>query len=371
MKILHFVSKMDRAGQETFIMNMYRSIDKEKFQFGFLCSLNEKGDYDDEIKSLGGKINYIKLSTQNSKLRHIKNIILMRDSLCELSSEYDILHIHNYHAFDSLLAVVAAKLAGFDKIVIHSHSDYADSHIKLHKIARFFLKRFKVIKLACSDSAGKWMFSNAKYYVIKNGIDSKKFEYNNEKRETLRKQMKLSKKFVIGHIGRFEPVKNHDFLIDLFYEYQKINQESVLLLVGRGTQQKAIEQKVTDLKIKDKVIFAGVRNDVNDIYQAMDLFIFPSKFEGLGIVAIEAQTSGLKCLVSEAIPKDIDVTENVERVSLQAPINLWISKINNAFLNKDNYTRKSYIDAVKEKGFDIYDSVKQLELIYEDKYDKI
>lgn len=362
MKILHFVSIMNRAGQETLIMNIYRNINKDEFQFGFLCSENRHGDYDDEIYSLGGDINYVALNRKSGKLRHIDNYFVLKNELKKYSSEYDVFHIHNHHAFDSYIAARAALKAGFKKVIVHSHSSFAEEHIKLHELFRKPLSKLNITKLACSDLAGKWMFGKSDYTVINNGIDVNKFAFDEKIREQYRKELNIAGKFVIGHIGRFMYVKNHEFLVKLFAEYKKVNENAFLLLVGAGEEFDKIKSLVASLGLDNDVAMPGIREDTAQLYSAMDMFILPSHFEGLGIVAVEAQCSGLPCLLADTVPTVAELTDNVLWESLSAPIENWCEKIEEC--KKKITNRTLYADIVRNAGYDINETYKAIGEIY-------
>lgn len=364
MRVLHYVTKMDRAGQETFIMNVFREIDRKKIQFDFLCTENSKGDYDNEINQLGGKIYYINLNQKNGKLRHIDNYIIQVKSLKSYVKTHEIFHIHTHHAFDAYISAKAAVKVGFKKVIVHSHSDYAEYHIILNRIFRHMLSKLPIIECACSKAAGEWLFSNKKYLIIKNGIKTEDFKYNKKIRSDYRKLLGIENKYVIGHVGRFEQMKNHELIVKAFAEFVNFNPDSSLVFVGDGSLINQIKQKVEEFGIKDKVLFLGVRNDVNNIYQAMDLFIFPSIFEGLGIVAIEAQCAGLVCLLSDNIPNEIEVSNNIIRCSLNEPLSRWCEKIQQCFNTIKLKERVSGRKKVVEAGYDIIDTCEKISDIY-------
>lgn len=364
IKVLHFVTIMNRGGQETFIMNMYRNIDRSKVAFGFLCSGEGKGDYDEEILSLGGKIHHVKLDNGTSKSRHIRNYKTLKKSFSELSKQYDIVHIHNYHAFDMSRDAKAALTAGFKKVVVHSHNASADGHLKLHMIFKKIISDLKVTRLACSEDAGKWMYTNDDFTVINNGIPVKSFEYNEEERKRVRDELEIQDKFVIGHVGRFFPQKNHQWIVKVFAEYSKRNAKAVLLLIGNGELFSDIKQMVKDLDIAEKVYFLGVREDTAALYSAMDMFFMPSIFEGLGIVGVEAQVSGLPCLMTDSLPLELNLTDRVYRASLEKSETYWANEIERIEQLVRTTKRKNQSDIIKQKGFDAFENALELQSIY-------
>lgn len=362
-KVLHFVSRMDRAGQETFLMNMYRGIDRDKVQFGFLCSKDGVGDYDEEIISLGGEIFHCQLDRKSGKIRHVDNYNLLVKEFSQFKNEYDIVHIHNYHAFDMTISAMAALSAGIKNVIVHSHNASADGHLKLHYMFRPILSHLPLIRLACSEDAGKWMY-NRRFTVIRNGINVEQFDYNLINRQRKRKELEVENKFVIGHVGRFDYQKNHEFLIKLFSEFAKKNPNAFLLLVGQGVLQEKMKGLVKSLGIEENVKFMGVREDTDELYQAMDVFVFPSLFEGLGIVAVEAQTAGLPCLINSALPHDLDITNNIYRCGLQEPIQKWEDYLQLIYNNCSREKRKGYAEIIRNAGYDSHDSICKLEAIY-------
>lgn len=364
MKVLHFVSIMNRAGQETFIMNMYRNIDKSKVQFGFLCTINKEGHYDKEIKELGGEIHYINLDQKDGKMRHFDNYKVMCKEFKQYVDEYDVFHIHNYHAFDMFLAAQAAVKAKFRKVIVHSHNSSVESHIKLHTIFKPLLNKLSVEKLACSKMAGRWMYTDETFTVIPNGIDAKRFQFNEDVRNEVRDLLDVKNEFVIGHVGRFEPPKNHEFIIDVFAEFCKKHDNTTLILLGVGYLQESIKEKVEKAGICDKVKFLGSRDDTDRLYQAMDVFFFPSLFEGLGIVTVEAQSAGLPCLIASHLPEDIDINSNVRRCSLEEPLEVWCKKLEDIYQETKQTVRLKSVEKVEEAGFDAVLSAQKLQRIY-------
>ena len=320
-RILQIVPNMQSGGLETFIMNMYRNIDRSKFQFDFIVHYRERKFYDDEIEKMGGKIYRFSLRNDNNIIKYIIEL----DAFFKKHKEYKIIHCHM--ASIGFLAFLLAKKNGIKIRIAHSHNSNTENTLK-GVIKSILIKPFKYLsthRLACSEQAGKFLFGKMKFKVVENAIDISEFLYNFDVRQKVRKELNLQNKFVIGHIGRFCKQKNHDFLIDCFAKFHKENNESVLLLIGEGELKEKIQTKVKELNLDESVIFLGNRKDVNELYQAMDCFAFPSKFEGLGIVLIEAQVSGLKVIASTNIPEEAIITDNIKLLNTE--INLWIENI--------------------------------------------
>lgn len=358
VKVMHAVSIMNRAGQETFIMNMYRNINRNKIQFGFQCSVSGEGDFDDEIRRLGGKIYHLEENKCQIPFLKYLNEIRIQYRFFKKHNEYSVYHIHTYHAFNAWLSIVGAKMAGVQKVVLHSHNTFG-MHPQLHKIFRTFLKYMKIERLACSKKAAEWMYGEkevSRVKVINNGIDTESFVFQQEEREKKRKELGLEKKTIIGHIGRFMPQKNHEFIIDIFSEISKKDENAVLLLIGEGELLAEIKDQVESKNLTGKVYFLGVRSDIQELLWAMDLFLFPSVYEGLGIVVVEAQAAGLPVLTSTTLPEETKITNNIQYMSLNDLPSTWaeqaliMSKLghDNTLddLKKANYDMKQNIDVM-------------------------
>ena len=362
VKVLHYVGVMKRAGLETFIMNMYRKLDLKKFQFGFLCTIDERGDYEEEILNLGGEIFHVSLNKTKGKLRHIKNYFILRQELKKLSVKYDVFHVHHYHAFDAYIAAKAAISAGFKKVIVHSHSDSTDNHFRLHAFFKHKLSRLNITKIGCSQQAANWMFDSSDF-ILKNGIDTQHFKFDLEIRNSMREKYGLKNEVVWGHVGRFDPVKNHDFLIKLFSYYYIQHPNSKLVLIGDGYEKQRIIEMCEKIGLRNSVIFAGIQNDVSPFYQMMDVYLMPSIYEGVSLTAVEAECSGLPCVFSSTISKEIDLRNNVLHCSLNKGFDVWIQAVN-SLLIKDNPREKAYEDIIK-KGYDVKSTCSQLMKIYE------
>ncbi|AEE91895.1 Glycosyl transferase group 1 [Tepidanaerobacter acetatoxydans Re1] len=362
IRILHIVGNLNRGGAETMIMNLYRNIDRSKFQFDFVKHTSKKCDYDDEISELGGRIFSISKYTGKNYFSYKKEW----DTLFKNHPEYKILHGH----IVSTAAIYIAIAKNYGVITIaHSHSTASrGSKIEqlIKNIMQIPIKSKADYLLACSNQAGSWLFGKRaitgnNYKIVKNAIDVEKYVFNESNRNNIRKSLGIKDKFVVGHVGSFTYPKNHKFLIDIFYQLQIKNRNSVLLLVGDGELRPQIEKQIERLGIKDKVILTGAVSNVNDYLQAMDVFVFPSISEGLGIAAIEAQTAGLPCILSDKIPQEAFVTDSVEELSLKADKKIWVEKILH-YCN--NYIRKNNSEDIKRAGYDIKESAREMERFY-------
>ena len=355
LRILQVVTHMNRGGLETMLMNYYRHIDRTQVQFDFLTHRPYDGDYGEEIKALGGKIYH--LSRLNPFSGRYKNEL--RQFFKE-HPEYQIIHVHQ----DCLSSVILkeAEKCGVPVRIAHSHNANQDHNLKyaIKMYFRRFIPKYATDLFACSGEAGKWMFGDAPFKVFNNAIDAQSYAFNVEKRNKSRKELGVcDTTLLVGHVGRFSPQKNHSFLIDIFYEIQK-RTEAKLLLVGDGELRADIEKKIADLKLQDKVIMTGVRSDVADLLQAMDVFVFPSHYEGLPVTMIEAQASGLPCLISDKVPIECKKTDLVRQISLNASANIWAT----AAIDAAKIDRRSTYEEIKNAGFDIAENARKMQQYY-------
>ena len=354
IRILHIVTYMGRGGLETMIMNYYRNIDRSKVQFDFLTHRQERWDYDDEIEELGGKIYHLPRLNPFSP-KYLKSL----DSFFKEHKEYKIVHCHQ----DCLSGIPLkyAKKNGVPFTIAHSHSSNQNKDLKyLVKLAaKKNICKYSDHLFACGKEAGEWMFKTSDFQILNNAIDTQKYIYNEEKSLQIKEELCITDKFVIGHVGRFRKEKNHDFIIDIFKEVCEKEPNSILLLVGDGPLEEEIKKKVNSLGLEDKVKFLGARDNVNDLMQAMDVFLMPSLYEGFGIVLMEAQASGLKCVISDSIPTDAIITQKVKRLSLGDDISTWVEEI---LSNKSE--RKEGIKDIEKSKYDITSNAKWLENFY-------
>ena len=360
IRIAQIVGKWLGGGVESVVMNYYRNIDKTKIQFDFICDSDSTDIPYEEIESLGGKV--ILVPPYQSVFKYHKEL---KKVLKE--GNYKIVHSHINTL--SVFSLFAAKKAGVPVRIAHSHSTTNKKEWKknlLKKVLRPLSKKYATHYFACTEHAAKWMFgekafNNGNIYVLNNAIDLDNFKYSKKIRDKKREELGIKENaFVIGHIGRFMPVKNHQFILDVFNEIHKENKKAILLLVGKGPLLEEMKEKVKELKLTRYVKFLGQRNDVNELYQAFDAFIFPSLYEGLGMVAIEAQVSGLPCVVSTEVPSIVKVTDCLEFLELEDTVNTW----KNVLLDKTNEKRKSHVEEIKKAGFDIKEEVSKLEKEY-------
>lgn len=336
------------GGVESVIMNYYRNINRNQIQFDFLCN----GDgiaYSDEINELGGDIFYITPLSKNP----IKYKKELKNFFKENSKKYDVIWV-NVCALSNIDYLKYAKKYGINRRIIHSHNSQSiESKLKriFHNINKNYVTNYSTDLWACSKEAGEYFFDQKRFNIINNAINLDDFKYDQEIRNKTREELKLGDKFVIGNVARFHFQKNHKFLIDIFYELVKKKPNSMLLLIGEGEDMPEIKKLVEELELDDKVLFLGKRSDINQLYQAMDVFILPSLFEGLPVVLVEAQASGIPVIASsEGIPENTKMVDNFTFVSLNNSFEFWSDIIlNQNLVNKSELN----IKLLKEKGFDI------------------
>lgn len=359
IRVLQVVNNMHRAGLETMLMNYYRHMDREKIQFDFLTHRPEKDDYDDEIESLGGKVYHAPRLYPQNYPAYFKYM----EQFFKEHPEYKIMHSH----IDAMsyLPLRAAKKAGVPVRIAHSHNTSIDKDFK-RLLKLYFRSRITSVAnyyYACGQEAGKFLFPEKEFTVIPNAIDTTKFLHNEKIRENKRRELNVSKEFVIGHVGRMSYQKNHKFLIEIFKALQEKCSDTILLLIGVGEKEEEIRKLVSDLNITEKVRFLGNRNDVNELYQAMDAFILPSFFEGIPVVGIEAQFAGLPCIFSDKVPREVAFTDRCEFLPLEQGADYWADTIMKTKELSYNRVIDKYMCDMR---YDIEQSYKILEQLYLD-----
>ena len=354
-RILNIIRTMDMGGAQVMIMNIYRNIDKTKIQFDFL--VNEKGFFDKEILKMGGKIFYMPYITDIGQYLYSRKL----QQFFKEHTEYTIVHSHINQVSGIILE--SAHKANVPIRIAHAHSSNNKNHI-IAKIYKKYLQNkinANATQLfACSKDAANWLFTKRadEAIILKNGINIEDFQFSEQKRKEIREKYNVKKNTtIIGNVARFEEVKNHIFLLQIFNEYQKINDNSVLMLVGEGKTKEKIQKEAKELNIENKVYFISNQKEISKYYCAFDYFVFPSQFEGLGIVLIEAQISGLKCFASDkVIPKETKITELIKYIDLDNSAKIWASQIP----TNNQYERK----IVNNEEFNITTIAKKMEKFY-------
>ncbi|MDY6281415.1 MAG: glycosyltransferase family 1 protein [Roseburia faecis] len=332
IRVLHNIASLHFGGSQAFVMNIYHNIDRTKVQFDFIVTPEERKGLYDQVERLGGRI-YVcpKYKGKN----HISYCAWWNEFF-ETHPEYHVIHGHVRSTAAIYLKI--AKKHGLVTI-LHSHSTSNGCGFSglVKNVMQLPIRHIADYLFACSDKAGLWLFGEkatrqSNYRMIPNGVDLERFAFNKAEREEMRRQLGIRDgEFIIGHIGRFTEPKNHKFLVDLFSEYHKHNPSSRLLMVGDGELYEPVKKQCKDLGISAFVIMPGSRTNTEDFYQAMDIFVFPSLWEGLPVSVVEAQANGLTCLISDVITRDVDLTDLISYLPLNNK-QIWIVDIDKAII---------------------------------------
>ena len=321
IRVLHVFHMMGNGGVEHFVMNYYRKIDRSRVQFDFLTSVEDAGFFDDEIKALGGKL-YHAYPIKKNPLRNFYDIVRIIHE-----NKYQIVHRHTGNAI-GYYDLHAAKLGGAKNLILHSHSTEAETPL-LHTLSKALLK-MKCIHLACSRTAADFLFGKkSECKIIPNSINTKQYEFSLENRARIRNELGLlPETFVMGHVGRFGPAKNHHKLFEIFKAVNNTNPNSVLVCVGEGELMDECKEYAENLGISNSILYLGNRPDASRVYSAMDAYVLPSFNEGFGITLLEAQANGLTCFASaDVVPKETNVTGNVHFINLHESAEIWAQNI--------------------------------------------
>lgn len=359
-KIVHIVGGLHSGGVEAVIYNYFSHINMNKFEVHIISNSPSVKECEDNFRKLGFIIHVLPERKKDFWGNLKQTIKIFKEN------DFDILHSHMnlnsfYHTFLGALTGIKVRIA-------HSHLvEFPSNPISkaIAGIKKLLNKMFANRYFACGETAGIYLFGkknvkNGKVYILKNAINVDTFLYNEDVRNSLRHELCIGKNFCIGHVGRFTEQKNHRAIIDIFKEFHELRRDSVLLLIGTGELENEIKQKVKNYNLDDSVMFLGVKNDVYKYYQAMDAFLFPSTYEGLGIVLVEAQCASLPCFSSDVVPHEAKVSELVEFYSLSMRARDWAENIN-------NYSYQPRIDrqaTITNAGYEITSAAKELEKWY-------
>lgn len=358
IRILHYGLSENRGGIETYLNKLWMNIDKSHFVFDFLDTNEGNPCFYEEFTSMGSK--FYKITSRKKSIR--KN----REELENLfsSEKFDILHCH----LNTLSYIEPIKIAIKHgcKVIVHSRSSNAPDSIKtkiLHYVNYLYLKKNKdVVKLAVSNLAGEWLFGKeASYQIVNNGIDVNIFKFDRNIRNIKRKELGIEDKFVIGHVGALNYPKNHEYLFMIFKNYLNINNNSILLLVGDGALKEYLKDLAHKFNIEDKVVFLGIRRDIPELMFAMDHFVFTSHYEGFPNVVLEAQTTGLPCLISDNITPEVIISNNCKALSIKIDPARWATQI---FESDVCLNRHFEYEVIQNHGYSVREEIKKIEKIY-------
>lgn len=362
IKVLHRAATTGIGGVEQNVMNYYRHMDRERFQFDFLTRNAKLAEYK-EVKELG-----INVKTFTATERSDKNLLIKEINQI-LDEGYDIIHMNTSYWVGFLIEELAMK-RHIPKVIVHSHSagiDLGQGRERALEIHEYYKEKFDMRYAtdcwACSRLAADWLFGpqipRNDIRIIKNAIDIQKYSFNQNFRLQERNKLGLDNCFVIGHIGRFAYQKNHEFLIKVFAGIFKKNDKARLVLIGEGGGMSAIKAMVQEMELEEAVNFLGWQDNVNELFSAIDLFVLPSRLEGLPVVLVEAQASGVRCIISDCITDEACITDNVDRLPLDE--DEWIQKIGTYM---EGYDRADMREKITAAGYDIVEQARILEKLY-------
>ena len=364
IRILQVQSSMDRGGAETLVMSLYRKINREHVQFDFVVNSEQRGAYEEEILQLGGRVIRCPAFKGYNLIGYVR---WWKKFLAH--SEYRVIHSHIFGTASIFLSV--AKSQGLHTIChSHSTSNGKGLYSAIKYLFQLPVRYVSDSMIACSDDAGKWLYGkkvvqNPRYEVWKNGIDVQAFRFDRERRDRVRAQLGITDQVVLGHVGRFIPVKNHKFLIKVFKAYHESQPKSVLLLMGDGPLVEEAKELARELGIGEYVLFLGVRSDIPDLLDAMDCFLLPSLYEGFPISAVEAQTSGLVCLISDRVPHDIQISDDLTFIPIDNGVQPWCDAL---LASQNPSDREQAYKRVVDQGYDITETAAYVERFYREVY---
>lgn len=344
IRVLNIIGSMHRGGAETFLINVYRHIDKEKVQFDFLLySAERENTYIDEIEQMGGRVYLL----PTKKEGFLKSLLTIRQVVKE--NDYKIVWRHTNTPFKAI-DLIMAKWGGAEHTILHSHSANVRGLVKISgKITRELFLQFVTERYACGVEAGKWMYGKKTYQIVKNGIDINKYRYHIDVRQKYREEFGLLDSLVVGHVGRFEKVKNHEFLLKLLKKLIIENKKIVMVFVGEGPLMSEIHEKAVEFGLEKNIRFLGIRSDIPELLQMMDVFVLPSLWEGVPVTLVEAQAAGLPCVVSGNVPTEVKILSSMKFVGLEETIETWSDCIMNALKTE----RVDESEKVRAAGYDV------------------
>ncbi len=367
IRILHIVGRMDRGGIETMIMNLYRNIDRTKVQFDFLAHYGREAAYNDEIRSLGGRIYEMPTLKSEEKVyywRYFQYVRALHDFFRE-HQEYRVIHAHMTNT--AAIYMPIAKKYGVTCRIAHSHSSRDKGGLMGYatRLLQKPIHKYATDWFACSEAAAHWFYpknaiADGRVKIVPNAVDAGKFRYDTALREEVRAKLGLTGKVVIGCVARFRPEKNHLFLLPVMEEILKREPNAVLMLVGDGPCQQEFADRVQALGLSRQVVILGQRGDVPALMQAMDVFVLPSLWEGLPVVGMEAQASGLRCVVSTGVTTEMNPWDMVAYLSLESPASHWAERL----LHAAGQPREDTYQRFKDAGCDIHTTAPWLQQFY-------
>jgi len=348
VRVLQVFNKMNRGGAETAIMNLYRVIDRDRIQFDFLVHDQSHGDYDEEIKELGGRI----FVAPKFRFFNLHKYKVFLNTFFKRHPELRVIHGHQYNTASVYLSV-AKNNKRFTIAHSHSTSHAFGIYSPVKWIFRNQLYPIPDHCFACSTEAGQWLFRGKRAFeVLPNAIPSEKYTFSKNTRDTVRDELSLrDNNFVLGHVGSFGKAKNHKYLLKIFRSFINENPQGILLLIGDGPLRDAIQKQISSLGLTKNVRLLGVRSDIHRLLQAMDIFVMPSLYEGLPVTLVEAQASGLSCLIADHISRDVQLTDLIHYQNIHSAAEEWVKKINK--ISTMLQDRSDMSESIKYAGYDV------------------
>lgn len=359
IRVLHMIASLNIGGSQSFVMNLYRNIDREKIQFDFIIDKPDETELKDEIESLGGRV-YVLPTFKGINILEVRKAW---DNFFFDHPKYKILHTHS-RSYASVYLPIAKKYGLITIAHSHSTSNGSGKTAWIKDLMQLPIRYQADYLFACSQEAGEWLFGkkatrSERFKVIPNAIDAKKFAFDPSKREKIRSELGLKDSYVLGHVGRMTEPKNHMFLLQVFKSVREKRNNAKLLLIGDGELMEKIKAEAGRLGVIDDVLFMGTKSNTYDYYQAMDVFAFPSLWEGLPVTIVEAQSAGLPCYISSNISDDVCISSLVHKLPIDEGVNEWVysiinTKINMRFLGREIQNTDFDIQKATELVSDIY-----------------
>ena len=356
VRVLQVVTDMNMGGIESFLMNLYRAVDREQVQFDFLMHRAEPSYFDGEILALGGRIYRLPAIRPASFVSYRKALA----AFFREHREYRVVHAHN-NAY-SMFVLREAEKNGIPVRIAHSHCAYPNLGLVkriTYDYCRSRINRFTTRRFACSNAAGEWLYSGGDFEVFPNAIHGRKYRFDPQLRETVRQELGLGDAFTVMHVGRFDAVKNQAFLLEVFARILEQEPKARLVLVGDGALRPELQRRAEDILPSGAVLFTGIRSDVARLLQAADVFAFPSLYEGLPVTVIEAQAAGLPCVKSAAVTDEVCVTELIHSLPIDDAA-AWAQLL----LEKRSTPRQDTCAAISASGFDMETAAEELQRFY-------
>lgn len=357
-RVLVFGMTATRGGVESFLMNVYKRMDHSKVIFDFLANQPHIA-FEEELVAEGNRVYHIPMRSENPFAYHAA----LKSFFSQMASRYNAIWV-NVSSLANIDYLLQAKKYGIPVRVVHCHNSRSmDSKLRnaMHAMNRTRIGSIATDYWTCSDKAAEWFYSkrimkSPRYRLITNAVDASEFALDEWIRQKTREELGIDDSIVaIGHVGRFHPQKNHPFLLQVFQRYHQMNPQSVLLLIGIGDDMQKIKDMAQRMNLADSIQFLGERDDMSPLYQAMDLFLFPSLYEGLSVALVEAQAAGLPCVVSDGNPVESKINDNIVRLSLENPVNEWARSIealkDSRLAQKDNKVIGSQYDTRMQSNF--------------------